>query len=205
MVRLAAVLLLVPFVASAEPVRLFDPPRKDDTPTAFACTGQTLASGEQCVFEGQEGEKLGAAQNLERLRALAEPACQRVTASASSADRAVLQESCQARVRAAAEGCAREGALVDAQGRFTTFGRGCYRALSEARAQSESLANAAPGCCACLATHRCGGAGSACVAQAVKASLAVSCPSDDCAAACAELLSTTPAPAKPAPRGKRAK
>lgn len=210
MIRLAGALLLLPLLSTpafAESVRLFDPPHKDDSPTAFACTAQTLASGAQCTFEGQPGASATASANRERLVAMVPDACQAVVGQAGAGDASALKESCRARLEAAAGSCVREGALLDAQGRFTTQGKSCYRALAEARVQAESLANAAPTCCQCLAEHHCAGAGSSCVSMAARAQLAVSCETDACMASCAELVSNAPVTASSpsSARGKRAK
>jgi len=196
MVRLAGALLLMmlPLVASAEPNKLFDPPRTDDSPTAFACTAQTLAAGSECVFEGKPAKSSSAADNSARLRGMATTTCDAALKGALAADAQVLREGCMARFQAAASRCAAEGALLDPDGRFTSSGQGCYRALSEARNQAEGLANAAPSCCACLSRNHCTGAAASCVASAARGTLAANCQSDACDASCAELLSLAPGP-----------
>lgn len=187
MLRLAGALLLVPMLASAEPTRLFDPPKTDDSPTAFACTAETLARGAECVFEGHNGPA-SAAENTARLRQMASASCEAALKSALPSDASALRSACLARMNAAADRCGGESAAVDASGRFTSRGKSCYRALLEARNQAESLANAAPTCCECLARNGCGGAGASCVASAAQSRLSASCNSDVCDAACTELM-----------------
>jgi hypothetical protein len=193
--RSAALLLplLIPLAAFAEPTRLFDPPRADNSPTAFACTSETLASGAECVFEGKV-DASNAAEAPARLRGMASATCDAALKSAAADDAKVLRDGCMARVQAAADRCAPQGAVVDSAGRFTSQGKSCYRALSEARNQSASLANAAPNCCECLARNHCAGAGEGCVASAARSNLKASCGSDACDAACAELLFSAPGP-----------
>jgi len=190
--RLAgALLLLVPLAAWADG-KLFDPPRVDDAPTAFACTAKTLASGSQCVFEGKGGSRSSAAQNADRLRALGPETCTAAVKDAEAADAPVLQRACLSRIDAAAQRCAAEGAFLDESGHFTSDGAACYRSLADARSQAQSLASAAPSCCSCLAQHHCQGAGPSCVAAATGSSFAATCGTDSCMTACAELISAVP-------------
>jgi len=197
MIRMVGALLLLPLFAAARPSagKLFDPPRVDDSPTAYACSAQSLAAGEDCVFEGKAGARASAAANASRLTALAEPTCAAALSTASPADASALRAGCVARMTAAARACAVDGALVDGEGRFTEAARTCYHALFVARTQAVSLANAAPTCCQCLAEHRCAGAGSSCVAQAARGTVSARCAPDDvCLAACTELLQSAPSP-----------
>ncbi|MBS2028976.1 MAG: hypothetical protein JST54_13830 [Deltaproteobacteria bacterium] len=199
--RLAgAVLLLLPLAAWAESGKLFDPPRVDDAPTAFACTAKTLADGEQCVFEGKGGARASAADNAQHLRTLGPQTCAGALKDAEPADAPALQKACLSRFDAAVQRCAAEGTVLDATGHFTADGAACYRSLVEARTQAQSLASAAPSCCACLAQHHCQGSGPSCVAAATGASFAASCGGDACVAACAELVSAAPAEKSPSPR-----
>jgi hypothetical protein len=158
---LAAPLLLTAAVL-AQAAALNAPPKPDRSPTAWACTVDTLMSGKDCLFEASSDavtdHAAQRAQNVRFARQLAPAACAKAAkpGPGGSPDKALL-DLCEKEFSTAAEGCAMDGAavLVDAQGRFSSGAQGCYRALSDVLQKAALMSSLASGCCRCMASRGC--------------------------------------------------
>ncbi|MBI5068657.1 MAG: hypothetical protein HZB56_10490 [Deltaproteobacteria bacterium] len=190
--------------------RLFAPPSADATPTAFACTVETLAAGKDCVFEGQAlaaADPVRQAQeNGKTAAALGNQLCGRASrlATQARADAAVLA-ACQRSFVEKAGGCAADGSapLLDAEGRFGAGARACYAAMSEVLARARFMAAATGGCCRCLTSAGCVKSGEQCNRSLSAGATGGACLEQRCGEACRAFLPEPSAP-PPAPRASPA-
>ncbi len=185
----------------------------DESPTAFACTVETLKKGTQCTFEADAPGAANANQSeLNRKAALnlAAPLCAQAAKSErqSKADPALL-ELCKREFTSAAEACAGEAnPLFDAKGRFAADARECYQALGESLSRANTLSEMAGRCCACAQTNKCGGGEQCYRALGTPGSSAQGCLLKSCAAECDMFMAPTPAAGEAPekmPAGKPAK
>jgi hypothetical protein len=188
--------------AAARPLNA--PVQPDRTPTAWACTVDTLLAGKDCLFEASaEPVSDRAAQQAENVRfaqKLAQTACARAArpVTGQQADKA-LGGLCEKEFTAAAESCGLEGqaVLVDGQGRFAPAAIGCYRALSDVLQRASMMGSVASACCRCMAARGCGKVNALACYQNVSRGAATpaekACMADTCADECGD--------APQAPRG----
>lgn len=196
---LAATLLLASHVLAQAPQAAAPPPlnatvKPDRTPTAWACTVDTLMSGKDCLFEASSETVSDHAaqrtQNVRFARQLAQAACGKAArpGPGSTPDRTLL-DLCEKDFNAAAETCALDGkaVLVDGQGRFSSGAQLCYRALADVLQRAALMSSLASGCCRCMASHGCKVSPASCYANvsrgtpgaAERACMANTC-SDEC-------------------------
>jgi hypothetical protein len=176
---------------------LFDPPKADGSPSAFACTAETLASGQRCTFEAQPPTAAPdpslSAKNVERAKALAVGVCKKAVSATSLAYQPGFDKVCRATFEQAARECGLDVPLLDGDGRFAEPASRCYRALADARQAVGTMVAAAPGCCACLAANRCAPSIDACVNGVQQASAVnFACAGDACSSSCTELQAMYP-------------
>jgi len=137
-------------------------PRPDRSPTAWACTVDTLMSGKDCLFEALaepvSDHAAQRAQNVRFARQLAQAACARAArpAPGTTPDKALL-DLCEKDFTAAADTCTLEGksVLVDGQGRFSSGAAPCYRGLADVLQRAALMSSLASGCCRCMASRGC--------------------------------------------------
>jgi hypothetical protein len=192
------------------PEALAAPPVADDSPTAWACTVDTLRAGKECVFEadlssGAPSDSQDTA-NKKMLQDVAKALCAEAvgTARVGRADSA-LTSLCQRRFTTAVDQCGLEGtaSIIDAKGRFAPAARSCYRALSSVLQEVQFIATVAAPCCECAARAGCpGGKGDQCyadVSQQMAPPAALSCLSDRCSDACSLVLPSQSSGSRSAP------
>jgi len=158
----AATLFLAAQVLGQAPPPLNAPPKPDRTPTAWACTVETLLSGKDCLFEAVvepvSDHAAQREQNVRFARQLAQAACAKAARPppGSGPDRTLLGL-CEKEFTAAADTCTLDGkaVLVDAEGRFSPGAQACYRALSDVLQRSAVMSSLASGCCRCMASRGC--------------------------------------------------
>ncbi|HVE81248.1 MAG TPA: hypothetical protein VND93_00305 [Myxococcales bacterium] len=201
---LAAVLLAAQALAQNQtPPPLNAPPRPDRSPTAWACTVDTLISAKDCLFEATSeavsDHAAQRAQNVKFARQLAQAACAKAArpAPGTTPDKALL-DICEKEFTASAETCSLDGksVLVDAQGRFSAGAQGCYRALADVLQRSALMGSLASGCCRCMQSRGCRVNTASCYANITRGTpgpAEKSCMTSACADECGEA---------PASRGK---
>lgn len=123
------------------------PPRADESPTALACTVESLRQGLECTFESEleptGGGPEQAASNVRTVQGLGRALCaQAARAAGSGAVDAPLAAACERRFSSAAEGCGLDGrvVVVDGKGRFVPQARECYLGLAAVLQEVEALA-----------------------------------------------------------------
>jgi len=178
--------------AAAPPLNA--PPKPDRSPTAWACTVDTLMNGKDCLFEASSDEVTDHAaqrtQNVKFARELSKAACAKAAkpAPGGTSDKALL-DLCEKDFTAAADSCTLDGkaVLVDGQGRFSATAQICYRALADVLQKTSLMSSLASGCCRCMASRGCKVNAAACYANvsrgtpgaAERACMANAC-SDEC-------------------------
>jgi len=181
---------------------IYASPRADLSPTAYACTVETLQVGRPCVFEGRAPSALSEARqaedNARSAAALADQACRRAARLATEArpDGGVLA-ACKTDFVGKAAGCAARGseALLDEEGRFTPPFRACYAGMAEVLARTRLMASATGGCCRCLVAAGCLSSGELCNRQlAAEARGPSRCMARSCASPCEAFLPPPPPP-----------
>jgi len=209
-VLLAALALPAPPAEAQQPdARLYAPPSADPSPTTFACTVETLASGKSCVFEGQALPSADATrqaqENGRAAAALGNQLCARAAKLAAEprADPDVLA-ACQRSFVERAAGCAADGSapLLDAEGRFGGGARACYAAMSGVLARARFMASATGGCCRCLTAAGCARSGEQCNRGLAAGEGGGACMARKCPEACRAFAPDEPAPppdARPSP------
>jgi hypothetical protein len=218
---LLALLCSTPDVAEATlpPEALGAPPRADESPTAWACTVDTLRAGRECVFEaevtpsGSTDVKAQAASNIRTLREVAPALCAQAAKppSGGAADRELVAKCERKFADAAEDACGLEGSVpvIDAKGRFAPAARACYRQLSQVLQDTAMMATVASACCQCAAKHGCPGAGERChesVTWQELGSAALACLSNQCGEACSLAMPTSlPASGSSRPAAKQAR
>lgn len=206
----ALALRAAPAGAQQPDPRLYAPPSADRSPTAYACTVETLAAGKDCVFEGQAlaaaDAPRQAQENGKAAAALGNRLCARAAklAAEARADPDVLA-ACQRSFVEKASGCAADGSapLLDAEGRFGAGARGCYAAMSGVLARARFMAAATGGCCRCLTAAGCVTSGERCNRSLAAGEGGSSCMARKCAEACAP-FAPNPRDAPPEPRSSPA-
>jgi hypothetical protein len=179
-----------PARAQAPDPRLYARPAPDDSPTAFACSLETLLADRTCFFESRAARsskpREQARENARRAAALADDACARAARPPGlpAADPAVAGV-CKKEFVAAAQACGGEGdyPLLDAEDRFSDAAKPCYRLMVESLARVRLMAAATAGCCRCLAQTRCGKSPEQCNRQLARGAVSFATP---CLDACAE-------------------
>ena len=178
MLAAAAFLLAAQVLAQAPPPSpqpLNAPPRPDRSPTAWACTVDTLMSGKDCLFEAAaepvSDHAAQRTQNVRFARQLAQAACARAArpAPGTTPDKALL-DLCEKEFSTAADTCTLDGkaVLVDGQGRFSSGAQSCYRALSDVLQRAALMSSLASGCCRCMASRGCKVSAASCYANMTK-------------------------------------
>lgn len=121
---------------ASSPQSLEAPPVADESPTAWACTADTLRSGKTCVFEAEltasSPNKEQGASNVRTIQELGRPLCAEAARTGEGKPDRNLAATCEKKYAAAAERCDLEGTVpvVDGKGRFAPAARACYRAIS---------------------------------------------------------------------------
>ncbi|MCP3142140.1 hypothetical protein [Pyxidicoccus xibeiensis] len=184
------------------PEALAAPPVADDSPTAWACTIDTLRAGKECVFEADLSSVPRGADQDDANRKLFQDAARALCAEAVGTARdglpdAKLTTLCAKRFTTAVDQCGLEGnePVVDDKGRFAPGARACYRALSSVLQEVQFMATVASPCCECAARNGCPGTGDRCyadVSQQLAAPSTLACLSDRCADACSLALPMPP-------------
>ncbi|XXF81325.1 hypothetical protein P2318_16660 [Myxococcaceae bacterium GXIMD 01537] len=175
----------------------------DESPTAYACTVDTLREGKECIFETEPSTGAPSAdQAAANVRALKEAAPALCAEAASpptggAPDRALVSL-CERQFTPAAEACGLEGevAVVDNKGRFAPKARSCYRGLARVLQDVGMMSAMGSGCCQCAAQKGCAGAaGDRCytdVARQQSSPATLACMSERCAEACTMVVPASP-------------
>ncbi|NOK32164.1 hypothetical protein D7W79_20765 [Corallococcus exercitus] len=188
-----------PAPSSLPPEALGAPPLVDASPTAWACTIDTLRAGKECVFEA-ELPPPGAANadvesaNVKLLKDASRALCSEAVSNArDGTPDPKLVAVCERKYADVVGRCGIDGnsPVVDAKGRFAPVARACYRALSTVLQDVQLMASVASTCCECAARSQCPGTGDSCYAavsrqQAGPTTLA--CMDDRCHDACSMML-----------------
>ncbi|WP_254614429.1 MULTISPECIES: hypothetical protein [unclassified Myxococcus] len=183
------------------PEALAAPPISDDSPTAWACTVDTLREGKECVFESDAAASASGAEqataNRKLLKDISRALCTEAVGNAREGRTdATLIALCERRYVAAADQCGLAGGtpIVDAKGRFAPGARTCYRGLSSVLQEVQLMATVAAPCCECAARRGCPGTGDRCyadVSQQQTSPATLACLSERCEDVCSVVL---PAP-----------
>jgi hypothetical protein len=197
---LLALLCSTPDAAGATlpPEALGAPPRVDESPTAWACTVETLRAGRECVFEAEvtaaasTDVQAQAASNIRTLKEIGHALCVQAAKPPSGipGDKNLVAQ-CERKYADAAEDvCGLEGKVpvIDAKGRFAPAARACYRQLSSVLQDTAMMATVASACCQCAEKRGCGLAGDRChenVSRQEVAGTALACLANQCGEACA--------------------
>jgi hypothetical protein len=173
------------------------PPKADESPTAWACTVETLRAGKECVFEAEVSStrstdvKAQEASNVRTLVDIGRTLCAKSARTASEAPvDPALVALCTRRFTDTAElwcGLEGSGPVIDAKGRFAPGARACYRGLSEVLQDTSLKAAVASACCQCAEQRGCPVRGESCldgVAEQRVAGAALACLMDKCGDAC---------------------
>ncbi|GHG96256.1 hypothetical protein JJE73_13375 [Comamonas sp. JC664] len=196
------------------PEALAAPPVADESPTAWACTVDTLRAGKECVFEADlsAGSPSDAqdTSNKSMLQDVGRALCSEAVGNIREGrPDATLVSLCERRYVTAVDQCGLEGTsfVVDAKGRFAPGARSCYRALANVLQEVQFMATVASPCCECAARANCPGTADRCyaeVSQQATAPQTQACLSDRCADACAVVLPRSgPQPAPTVQQRKR--
>lgn len=206
---LLALLSSTPDAASAAlpPGALGAPPQVDDSPTAWACTVETLRAGRECVFEsdsapsGSTDAKAQAASNVRTLKDIGHTLCAQAAKppAGKTADKNLAAQ-CERKFNDAAEdACGLDGSvpIIDGKGRFVPAARACYRQLSTVLQDTTMMATVASACCECAERRGCPGAGENChehVSHQEVAGAALACLSNQCGEACSLVMPASHSP-----------
>jgi hypothetical protein len=180
------------------PEALAAPPVADDSPTAWACTIDTLRAGKECVFEADLSSSAPSGSQDTANRRLLQDVAKAMCSEAVSTIRegrpdATLTALCERRYTTAVDQCGLDGTapVVDAKGRFAPGARACYRALSSVLQDVQFMATVASPCCECAARAGCPGTGDRCysdVSQQLASPATLACLNDRCSDACSMVL-----------------
>ena len=123
------------------PEALGAPPQVDESPTAWACTVETLRAGRECVFEAEmtpaasTNVQAQAASNVRTLKDIGHALCLQAAKppSGGALDRHLLEQCERQYTDITEDTCGLDGKvpIIDAKGRFAPAARACYRSLSE--------------------------------------------------------------------------
>ncbi|NMO18706.1 hypothetical protein HPC49_24620 [Pyxidicoccus fallax] len=194
------------------PEALAAPPVADDSPTAWACTIDTLRAGKECVFEadlssGGPSESQDTA-NKKTLQEAARALCSEAVGNIREGrPDATLTTLCERRFTTAVDQCGLDGtaSVIDAKGRFAPGARACYRALSSVLQEVQLMATVASPCCECAARAGCPGTGDRCyadVSQQASSPAALACMNDRCSDACSIVLPSASSGSRSAPSAR---
>ncbi|RKH46451.1 hypothetical protein [Corallococcus sicarius] len=196
--------------SSLPPEALGAPPLVDVSPTAWACTIDTLRAGKECVFEAEMPPAGAPSSDVEKANVkLLQDASRALCTEAVSNARdgqpdPKLVTVCERKYAAVVGRCGLEGgtSVVDSKGRFSPAARACYRALSTVLQDVQLMATVASTCCECAARSQCPGNGEACYADVSRqqaAPAALACMDERCHDACSMMLPSSASIPRPAP------
>jgi hypothetical protein len=187
--------------AGLPPEALGAPPVVDESPTAWACTVDTLRAGRECVFEAEVALSAStdvskqADSNVRTLREVGPTLCENAAKppSGAPADRTLVALCVRNYTGAAEDACGLEGTVpvIDARGRFAPSARDCYRRLSAVLQDTLTMATVASACCQCAARSGCPLASNRChedVARQEVGGAALACLDRQCADACSLVM-----------------
>jgi hypothetical protein len=173
-------------------------PPPDVSPSAFACSVQTLRDDKECSFEGVAPAPPDARQQEKENRRLAlqlaQASCEKALKEARGAGAdSRLAAFCKQDMAFAVEVCGIDGSfpIVDEGGRFTAAAKPCYHALAGAAHHTSYLATLASGCCQCMAKAGCGGGDAEChlrLSEGAVPAAQKSCMESKCRQACSAAL-----------------
>ncbi len=187
--------------ATLPPEALGAPPRADESPTAWACTVETLRAGRECVFEAEVTASTStdvqaqAASNIRTLKEIGHALCAQAAKPPSgiAGDKNLVAQCERKYADTSEDACGLEGKvpIIDAKGRFAPAARACYRQLSSVLQDTAMMATVASACCQCAEKRGCPSAGERChenVSRQDVAGTALACLSSQCGEACALMM-----------------
>ncbi|WP_375759558.1 hypothetical protein [Corallococcus exercitus] len=188
-----------PAPSSLPPEALGAPPLVDASPTAWACTIDTLRAGKECVFEAELPPPGAAnadqeASNVKLLKDASRALCSEAVSNArDGTPDPKLVAVCERKYADVVGRCGIDGnsPVVDAKGRFAPVARACYRALSTVLQDVQLMASVASSCCECAARSQCPGTGESCYAAVSRQQAGptmLACMDDRCHDACSMML-----------------
>ncbi|RYZ38928.1 MAG: hypothetical protein EOO71_22070 [Myxococcaceae bacterium] len=196
--------------SSLPPEAMGAPPLVDASPTAWACTIDTLRAGKECVFEA-ELPPPGAPDanvenaNIQLLKDASRALCSEAISTARDgvADPKLVSV-CEGKYATVVGRCGLEGnsSVVDKKGRFSPAARACYRALSSVLQDVQLMASVASSCCECAARSHCPGNGEACYADVSRQQAGpntLACLDERCRDACSMMLPPSASMPRPPP------
>jgi hypothetical protein len=174
--------------------RLFERAEPDGSPTANACSIETLLADRPCTFESlaAKAAKPGAQarENAKRAALMADEACGRAARPRDlpRADPGILA-ACKRDFLAAAEVCGGDGEyeLLDAENRFSRSAKPCYRQMVGVLSQARVMAASTGGCCRCLAKTTCARPAEQCNRDLARGAAAIT---EKCLNVCADACRT---------------
>lgn len=190
--------------AALPPEALGAPPLADESPTAWACTVETLRAGRECVFEAEDTSstdvRAQSAGNVRSLQDIGPTLCVQAAKPPSgvAADKSLVAR-CERKFADAAEDwCGLDGTapVIDAKGRFAPAARACYRQLSQVLQDTAMMATVASACCQCAQKRGCPGMGERChedVSRQEVGPAALACLANQCGEACSLVMPAPPA------------
>ncbi|HYO58411.1 hypothetical protein [Archangium sp.] len=183
------------------PEALGAPPQVDESPTAWACTVETLRAGRECVFEAEVTSSTDtdvqsqAAGNIRALKDIGRTLCAQAAKPPSgvAADKNLAAQCERKFADAAEDACGLDGKVpvVDAKGRFAPAARACYRQLSQVLQDTAMMATVASACCQCAEKRGCPGTGERChenVSRQEVGPAALACLANQCGEACSLVI-----------------
>ncbi|WP_199242764.1 hypothetical protein [Vitiosangium sp. GDMCC 1.1324] len=196
------------------PDALGAPPHADESPTAWACTVETLRAGRECVFEAEVSSstdvKAQSASNIRSLKEIGHTLCLEAAKPPSgvAADKNLVAQCERKYSEAADDACGLDGKvpIIDAKGRFAPAARACYRQLSSVLQDTAMMAAVASACCQCAEKRGCPAAGERChenVSHQELSATALACLASQCGASCELMIpanQTTSGDSRPARR-----
>lgn len=185
--------------AALPPEALGAPPQADESPTAWACTVDTLRAGRECVFEAEVSSSTDVqaqtASNVRSLKDIGHTLCMQAAKPPSgvAADKNLVAQCERKFADAAEDSCGLDGKapVIDAKGRFAPAARACYRQLSQVLQDTAMMATVASACCQCAEKRGCPGTGERChenVSRQEVAPAALACLANQCGEACALVM-----------------
>jgi hypothetical protein len=181
------------------PEALGAPPQADESPTAWACTVETLRAGRECVFEADVTSSTDvqsqAAGNIRALKDIGRTLCAQAAKPPSgvAADKNLVAQCERKFADAAEDACGLDGKVpvIDAKGRFAPAARACYRQLSLVLQDTAMMAAVASACCQCAEKRGCPGTGDRChenVSRQEVGPAVLACLSNQCGEACSLVM-----------------
>ncbi|WP_233166213.1 hypothetical protein [Archangium sp. Cb G35] len=181
------------------PGALGAPPQADESPTAWACTVETLRAGRECIFEADVTSSTDvqaqAAGNVRTLKDIGHALCTQAAKPPTgvTADKNLVSQ-CERKFSDAAEDyCGLDGKtpIIDSKGRFAPAARACYRQMSQVLQDTTMMATVASACCQCAEKRGCPGTGERCyenVSRQEVGASALVCLSNQCGEACSLVM-----------------